>query len=177
MRRINWPFAAIVILAVLSVVGRLVLTRYYGVPRFFRHHMADMLFVAFFTATVSSALLLAARYVWAPLARGLNWLTRGSTHLSEGTGGRRLHEVVPILGVMVGWWIELEDYLGLDNDAGGGFDPGRIITDWFGAPGTDTFDVGDLVAILIGGLIVLPLQIRATKRIDWWTSTPLLLRE
>lgn len=156
--RINWPFAVIILMAFLAVLGRIVLVRYFGVPAFVRHHMADFCFTGFFTFFVM--LLAAPLRGRAPNAR---------------QKARRVYYwmAVPVVGTLLGLWVEFEDYLGVDEEEGW-FDPGKVI-EWTGAPNTDTFDPRDLVAIFIGGVLVTILQWYSVKLIDRWRRFPLLL--
>lgn len=145
-------------LAFLAVLGRIVLVRYYAVPSLIRWHMADFCFAGFFTFFITSVI--------APFRR------RHPARINQ-SRRRFLWLSVPIIGTFWGLWIELEDYLGIDEEEGG-FDLGLII-EWTGAPNTDTFDWWDLLAIGLGGVLALYLQHRSVRMIDRWRWTPLML--
>ncbi len=153
MKRINWPFLCIVVLAILAVFARAILTKYYPAPRILRHHLADFGFPAVVTVVLSSLINLvtpirmrlkyAGRFVWA-------------------------HLVVVLLGTAQGLNIEYQDYTGADRNNPDDFDPGALIASWLGVQDTDTFDWWDIVAICLGGLLVFYLQWRSTRHIRSW---------
>ena len=159
--RINWPFALIFLMAFLAVLGRIVLVRYFGVPALIRHHMADFCFAAFFTFVITT--------IAAPFRQR-----------SPNKSSRKRRPIywlgIPVVGTLWGLWIEFEDYFGIDDDDEGWFDPGVII-EWAGAPNTDTFDVRDLAAIAVGGLLTIGLQCLSYNQIDRWRAFPLFLKE
>lgn len=157
--RINWPFALIFLMAVLAVLGRIVLVRYFGVPAIFRHHMADFCFAGLFTFVMTS--VIAPFRQRSPSLKGR--IRRPYWWLA-----------IPFVGMLWGLWIEFEDYLGIDEEEGW-FDPGVII-EWTNAPNTDTFDTMDLVAIALGGLLAILLQWLSVLMIDRWRAFPLLLK-
>ncbi|MBL8158868.1 hypothetical protein JNJ66_00210 [Candidatus Saccharibacteria bacterium] len=161
--RINWPYAAILLLAVLAFAFRVYLVEWYWLPRLLRHHMADFGYPAFFTAIFSTfiALLTPRRHRQQGSDRAVRFQTN-------------LHMVIVLLGTLHGFYIELEDHMGWDRD--GGFDPG-IILRWLGAPDTDIFDSMDLVAALAGGIVVILLQWYSTQQLRRWRRFPLLLRQ
>lgn len=157
MKRINWAFLAIIILAALAILARAVLTEYYPTPRLIRHHLADFGFPAVFTTIFSGLIAI---------------LTSVEFRLQHTLGLVRAHLTVAVLGMLVGLNIEREDYYGEAED---GFDPGAIVTNLLGAPDTDTFDWWDIVAISLGGLLVIYLQWRSTKHIRLWQRLPLFV--
>jgi hypothetical protein len=159
MRRINRPFACIVILATLAIFSRVVLVHYFWVPSIIRFHLADFGFPAVFTVFLSTI----ANFITPKRFRdrhvsGLKWM-----HLAFAAGG-----------MIQGLRIEYEDLVGEEQSD---FDIGVLLSKWLGTPNTETFDWLDILAISLGGLVVLALQWYSIRQLHSWRRFPLFLRE
>lgn len=159
MRRINKPFMWILVIAVLAIVSRLILVHHYWVPSVIRFHLADFGFPAVFTAFLSAL---------------INLVTPVGFRLKHGRGMKWTHMLVAVGGLIQGLRIEFEDLVGEEESD---FDIGVLMSRWFGAPNTETFDWWDVVATCIGGILVLVLQWYSTNRMDAWRRFPLFLKD
>ena len=161
-RRLNRWFAAILGMAVVALLARVYVTTMFFIPRIIRHHLADFAFPALITAVITSLVcLLTPRRVFRQGRRRTIRLWQSA------------YLLIAVGGMLYGMNIEREDYYGLDEEEGG-FDPGALI-DYLGIPNTDTFDWWDIVAMALGGTLVLYLQWRSVRHIRGWRWTPLLL--
>lgn len=159
MRRINQPFAWIVVIAVMAILGRLVLVHYYWVPSIVRFHLADFGFPAVFTAFLTVIITL---------------LTPERFRQKHSVGMKWVYLAVALAATIQGLRIEYEDLVGEEQS---NFDIGVLLSKWFGAPNTETFDWWDVFAISLGGVLVLLLQWMSTRQIRRWRRFPLFLKE
>lgn len=161
--RLNRWFAAIVALAVLGIVSRLVFNEWYFMPRVVRHHLADFAFAAL-AVTVLSTL--------ACLITPLRLYRRSSKARKVLTV---IHMAFVVLAIARGVYIESQDYYGLTGDLGRRMSV--IVFKWLGAKNSETFDWWDIVAYIVGGVLVGYLQWRSTRLMSDWWRFPLILRQ
>jgi hypothetical protein len=159
MRRVNQPFLWIIVLAVLAIFSRVVLVHYYWVPSVIRFHLADFGFSAVLTVVLS---VLA------------NLLTPAWFRQKHAAGMRATHLAIVLIGTLQGLRVEYEDLAGEEQSD---FDIGVLMSKWLGTPNSETFDWWDVVAICLGGVVVLVLQWYATRHIRTWARLPLFLKE
>jgi hypothetical protein len=160
MRRINWPFAVILIIAFFALLTRTVLNRIYEVPSVIRWHFADFGSAAFFTAVFSTFVNLFTPPRWRVVKPWLFVV---------------IHMVLALAAASIGFRIEYGEKTGTGSD--GGFDPGQWIIDLLGLPDTDTYDPLDLVAIVCGGIVVVILQWLSTRRVREWARLLWFIKE
>jgi hypothetical protein len=158
MRRINQPFAWIVVIALAAIVSRVVLVHHYWVPSIIRFHLADFGFPAVITAFLSTL---------------INLFTPEQFRQKHSIGMRWTHLAIVLASTVQGLRIEYEDLVGEEQSD---FDIGVLMSKWLGTPNTETFDWWDIVAISFGGLVALFLQWHSTKRIRSWKRLPLFLK-
>jgi hypothetical protein len=159
MRRINQPFAWMIIIAFAALLGRLVLVHHYWVPSIIRFHLADFGFPTVFTVFFSVLITL---------------FTPERFRQRHPFGLRLTYLAVGLAATIQGLRIEYEDLVGEEQSD---FDIGVLMSKWFGAPNTETFDWWDVFAISLGGLTVLFLQWRSTRHMRTWMRFPLFLKE
>jgi len=170
MRRINWFFAAIMLVALGTTLNHLVLMQYYEAPDLVRHHLADFGFASLFTLLVSSLVCVLARAL-SPIGHWLRRSHHGDSH--TGTGGKQLHQAIPVAGAILGLCVGLMQLFNLGSLSS--TPVGRAISEWFNPSGADAFGATDLAWIAAGGVAALLLQVASTKRIRRWQLTPLTL--
>lgn len=159
MRRINQPFAWILILALVAIFSRIVLVHHYWVPSIIRFHLADFGFPAVFTVFLTVL---------------INLFTPERFRQKHPVGMRWTHLAVVLIAAIQGLRIEYEDLVGEEQSD---FDIGVLMSKWLGTPNTETFDWWDVFAISLGGSVVFLLQWQSTRHIRSWRRFPLFLKE